>query len=282
MPGNSQMSKYEKPKVMSQTGRYISTAALIAISPFLSTKSIAADLKCTQTPTCTQLGYSKSSDACPSGNWIYCPFDTSYKKCVRIGGVDCSAYTLTACPDTAKSCSMCGIGTNIYYKIEACKSGFHLSENSCNKYKTCEDYGYVSSDPSKACQYCPSLEILTDDEQTLSCYDAEACYWDQNCLDAKATCEDYGYLSQSPEQNSCEICTSIDVNVSETRTLKCFTNECTIDDQCNEQRCKTLYGHLNIERCDNTCRYCDCSTVKIEEDPTCNGYIQECFCASWG
>lgn len=53
MPGNSQMSKYEKPKVMSQTGRYISTAALIAISPFLSTKSIAADLKCTQTPTCT-------------------------------------------------------------------------------------------------------------------------------------------------------------------------------------------------------------------------------------
>ena len=86
---------------------------------------------------CATLGYSKDNvDGCE--HYLYCPFDTSYKRCVASEKIDCSDYPFEECPEGA-NCSACGIGTDIFYKIDACKSGYTLSGNSCVA-KSCDGY----------------------------------------------------------------------------------------------------------------------------------------------
>ncbi len=139
-------------------------AAAAVAAPFILTSNNAyAALNCTTQPTCEQLGYSKSIDA-NCDDYILCPFDTSYKKCIT-GKVDCaelgftqddksewcnkivtcqtdSSYTLCAatencddfplskCP-TGANCSSCGIGTDVSYKVDSCEEGYKLSGNTC-------------------------------------------------------------------------------------------------------------------------------------------------------
>ena len=64
----------------------------VAISVIGSGSALAA-LNCTTQPTCEQLGYSKSVDA-NCEDYILCPFDTSYKKCIT-GKVDCTGLGFT-------------------------------------------------------------------------------------------------------------------------------------------------------------------------------------------
>lgn len=64
----------------------------VAISVIGSGSALAA-LNCTTQPTCEQLGYSKTVDS-NCEDYILCPFDTSYKKCIT-GKVDCTGLGFT-------------------------------------------------------------------------------------------------------------------------------------------------------------------------------------------
>ena len=45
------------------------------------TEKSMADVNCEQLPDCAALGFSTADDAtCASDGYLYCPFDTSYKK----------------------------------------------------------------------------------------------------------------------------------------------------------------------------------------------------------
>ena len=140
-----------------------------------------ADLSCQREYSCTELGYS-NTEACPTGSFITCPFDDTYKKCIP-AKPDCSALGFTNtdksswcsedklvhCPTDA-SYTLCdwhsfeeGCGAKSYFAIDEdllCTDGFvdvSLSDGSTvtcavECYSSCSTAGYgrditdVSSD----------------------------------------------------------------------------------------------------------------------------------------
>lgn len=69
--------------VLKHLYRRIFTFALIAAGPSFIIGSAQAALKCTIQPSCASLGYTQTdTENCES--YLYCPFDTSYKKCVSV------------------------------------------------------------------------------------------------------------------------------------------------------------------------------------------------------
>ena len=167
--------------------RLFFAAAAVAAPFILISNSAYAALNCTTQPTCEQFGYSKSVDA-NCDDYILCPFDTSYKKCIT-GKVDCaelgftqddksewcnkivtcqtdSSYTLCAatencddftlskCP-TGANCSSCGIGTDVSYKVDSCKEGYKLSGNTCTV-NACTGYTLSKCPTGANCSSCIS------------------------------------------------------------------------------------------------------------------------------
>ncbi|MBE6453091.1 MAG: hypothetical protein E7012_06360 [Alphaproteobacteria bacterium] len=55
--------------------------AIYAFVGLLISGSSYASLNCSAHPSCEAMGYSKT-ETCENGSLIYCPFDTSYKKCI--------------------------------------------------------------------------------------------------------------------------------------------------------------------------------------------------------
>ena len=99
-----------------------------------------ADLNCIPQPTCESLGYTLSDD-CSSNQYIYCPFDTSYKKCIgqfEQGTTElCTQFTLEACPTNAKSCYKCENKNGTKYLIKECKDGYSISADGTTCVEQC-------------------------------------------------------------------------------------------------------------------------------------------------
>ena len=122
---------------------------------FFATQSLA--LECTPKPSCESLGF---TDTDCSGEFVACPFDQNKKICVSsttCKEYDCSAYSLSSCPTTATSCTACGNGLKIGYKVNGCKSGYTLSGATCVA-STCSDSDYpLASCPTGGlCTNCTS------------------------------------------------------------------------------------------------------------------------------
>ena len=63
--------------------------------------SAFAALNCTTPPSCVEMGYSADSvDGCES--YVYCPFDTSYKACVKFGVQECTSGYARAAENCGK------------------------------------------------------------------------------------------------------------------------------------------------------------------------------------
>ena len=108
---------------------------------------------------CTTLGYSKDNvSGCE--HYLYCPFDTAYKRCVTQTGTtaDCSDYPLSSCP-TGAVCSACGTGSGsnitIRYMVTACQAGYTKSGNTC-VVATCSGYTLSSCPANGSCTSCLS------------------------------------------------------------------------------------------------------------------------------
>ena len=113
-----------------------SAFALTCLNDYSGTSGCARN----QTPAgdCSTLGYSKANvDGCVK--YLYCPFDTSYKRCITQKAMDCSDYPLTKCPDNG-FCSECNDGSTTKYKLDRCDNCF--SQISVNGGMCSRNYQY--------------------------------------------------------------------------------------------------------------------------------------------
>ena len=72
------------------------TNILFSITLFTATFGVhnaLAQVNCKQIPDCAELGYSNDTQTC-NGSWLYCPFNSNYKKCVP-NGASCDDFTDT-------------------------------------------------------------------------------------------------------------------------------------------------------------------------------------------
>ncbi len=113
-----------------------SAFAMTCLNDYSGTSGCAGN----QTPAgdCSTLGYSKANvDGCVK--YLYCPFDTSYKRCITQKAMDCSDYPLTKCPDNG-FCSECNDGSTTKYKLDRCDNCF--SQISVNGGMCSRNYQY--------------------------------------------------------------------------------------------------------------------------------------------
>ena len=111
---------------------------------------------------CTTLGYSKDNvSGCE--HYLYCPFDTAYKRCVKYGEGECSdGYVRTAedCGDRGSSGWILGTDKDAAgcYKCEqkTCPSGTSTSK-TCSGGKIAQASGdYAGNNACYKCVSCPS------------------------------------------------------------------------------------------------------------------------------
>lgn len=134
------------------------TVAMVC-TQFAVSSALAA-LNCSRQPSCSELNYDKQiSTNCPADKIIYCPFDTSYKKCIVSSVQDCTGFTLSACPSTAVSCSACGNGTNIKYKVNTCKNGYTLQDNTCAT-NDCSGFNLSQCPKNAVCSDCNAGNVV--------------------------------------------------------------------------------------------------------------------------
>lgn len=98
--------------------------------------SVYAALQCTSQPSCASLGYT-TSDIEGCDNYVYCPFDTTYKACVGEQQGECDAdCILDACPSNA-NCTECG---NSKFKITSCRYTTKLTPDKRACIESCSSY----------------------------------------------------------------------------------------------------------------------------------------------
>lgn len=188
--------------------------AFLAFLTMFSPTETLAQTTCDAQPSCSELNYSQNISAdCPSENIIYCPFDTSYKKCLgkscsNIGFTTadkstwcktlvvcpndstytacaellCGDFPYTACPVGA-SCSSCDVDGMKKYKVTGCADGYKSASDglSCIE-KTCSDYGYQKLKPS-----------LTSSNVCKNRYSVRLGASNDYCYTNCATCTSLGY-----------------------------------------------------------------------------------------
>lgn len=143
---------------------------LLSILTALIANPAYAAMDCNNQPSCTTLGYSKENVAdCASDGYIFCPFDTSYKKCVR---------TAILCPFGLSTCE---------HKI-----GYVDGQNRV-LYYTCEDAGFFTPNSNLKCPSKATIYLNTKAKKeccvgstALSSISNVSCgtfdyTWDQSC-----------------------------------------------------------------------------------------------------
>lgn len=194
---------------------FIKKVALPVVIIIMSTGSLSANLNCMEQPSCSELGYS-TSEVTDCEQYIKCPFDQAYKACVKIAAaeepIDCTGYTYDVCPNTARSCTACGTGTQVKYKISSCNSGYDLTGGACVA-ASCEGYRLSTCPAHATCLGCLSgssskFKIAMCDEgySPVKLFDAETGEaYISNC--PANACLDYN-LTSCPSGATCSTCKS--------------------------------------------------------------------------
>ena len=146
-----------------------------------STGSNVGETDCTTQPECANLGYTTDA-TCDEGAFIYCPYDTSYKKCipnaVTSAEIDCAELGFTTenkadwcdkivkCP-TDSSYTLCA-------KNITCAEGEALIGSDCKTiYSSCSAAGLLSFGECNTAGYtCGALRTIytSADGTTMACY----------------------------------------------------------------------------------------------------------------
>ena len=125
-----------------------SAFALTCAYDYGGTASCAPDT--TTAGNCETLGFSKNNVS-NCEQYIYCPFDASYKRCASL---DCTAYTLSSCPANGY-CSSCKAGGYTHLALDGCNKGYVKSGNSCPA-NPCTGYPLSSCPSHGSCSSCLS------------------------------------------------------------------------------------------------------------------------------
>lgn len=99
---------------------------------------------------CKNEGYNVIGTSCATNSGYFlsgrCPYHSNYYKAC----INCSAYTLSACP-ASTNCSKCQNGK---FKIDSCQTGYKLEGSTC--VYGCDDYPLTSCPANSAsCTNCP-------------------------------------------------------------------------------------------------------------------------------
>lgn len=99
---------------------------------------VMAQVNCATIPDCGSLGYSSSAGSC-DGTWLYCPFNSNYKKCIPNAATDtCTGFTNTDKTSWCKTVVPCATDTTLTLCAEVadCPSEYNLS--TCDANGTCD------------------------------------------------------------------------------------------------------------------------------------------------
>lgn len=207
----------------------------------LSIGTASAALQCGAKPSCADLGYSKTHvSGCT--DYIYCPFDTSYKKCVtaRTANNRCNNFALNDCPANA-NCDYCATA----YKIVGCDSGYTLKNNTCVCATSCTNKISQSAIPANATavtESCTACDVSTNIITDWKCNTGYTKVGSR-CELAYASCESAGYLSSKVTNATCQ---SYTIYLTNGTQKTCYSN-CT----CNEG------FELSGNTCETTTSPCD-------------------------
>lgn len=147
------------------------------------TEKSMADVNCEQLPDCAALGFSTADDAtCASDGYLYCPFDTSYKKCVKIN--DCTYQYSGTDPIKVGSDSCKRDGETFYEEIctgqlaSECGEDYKFEAN-CTTYS-----GKIYGQCVSSCEYqytTTSYPQVRQAKENDSCVRDGVTYWRDLC-----------------------------------------------------------------------------------------------------
>ncbi len=211
-------------------------AAATVAAPFLFINSALASLNCTTQPTCSELGYSTSNvDNCE--HYLYCPFDTAYKKCVK---------ETDTCTDT-------GTGTH-----QVCSTSLHFVNGECvetdlNPSKNCSDYGFDSLSNATCTN---KFEIYYNGSLYNTCY--SGCLSCNNFDSLDALCADLA----SPENNTYVCYDKQTIDLGNGSCTKYTTYTASHRSECVSTYCSCCQMGYKYE-CDHNGTYGTCSNTSI-------------------
>ena len=241
-----------------------SAFALTCAYDYGGTASCAPDT--TTAGNCETLGFSKNNVS-NCEQYIYCPFDASYKRCASL---DCTAYTLSSCPANGY-CSSCKAGGYTHLALDGCNKGYVKSGNSCPA-NPCTGYP-LSSCPSSASSCSTCLSGKTNKYKVNGCKDGYTASGN-TCVCAK-TCKDTATVPDNATAVT-ETCTACGVDTEIITGFKCNDGYQASDNSCVcATTCKdTATVPDNATAVTETCTACGVDTEIITGFKCNDGYVK--------
>lgn len=214
---------------------------LLSILTVLIANPAYAAMDCNTQPSCVTLGYSKNNVAdCASDGYIYCPFDTSYKKCVT---------KTIKCPGTLTNCSH-----NIKCTNDKCQVVYY----------NCEDAGYLST-PKTGVTCTDTVTVTLRSGAVATCYGnceansstscIQAGYSDSGC-DMSLESAIPVYLPQSTGvEFTCWMCVPLSDYQKISDASHLISSDKITIANLDEKQCRTKY----VEILDNATNEADCA-----------------------
>ena len=216
------------------------------------------DNSCVQEPghstagDCTTLGYEKGGDK-DCEHALYCPFDSSYARCVKLDSCANLGFTLDAIDKNCKKTLVCKEGGQTYRlcadyakNLPTCADmGYVIPKNT--NYPGCKSYKNCPLDSNfKRCETASSCTDLgfTDTIKSSWCGNIVNCDNLTLCADEKApVCTDYR-LNSCPTHGKCEQCSE---DRSKYKLTSCTSNQYLVyGDECLPTKCAiydTVYNY---------------------------------------
>lgn len=203
------------------------------LSTVFGAHKVMAQVNCATVPDCASLGYSSTETSC-NGSWLYCPFNSAYKKCVP-DSASCEGFTeddktswcktivpcasdsnLTLCADLIENdcseftldnctpngiCDWCYSKGTVKFKIKSCiGKRVHTTingEEGCHRYyDDCEEAGFFTMADNKPCGEASAYAVSANGGQH-SCYAEECLTCTETCHDDDSPCAEDCYRSCS-------------------------------------------------------------------------------------
>lgn len=201
----------------------------LLLTATLGVHNALAQVNCAEVPDCAELGYSNDAKTC-SGSWLYCPFNSAYKKCVPSGN-SCEGFTkddktqwcnvivpcsndesLTLCASSFKcpvyttanlEAGDCGTSKEGWTVISTNVTATNGASITCGKCKerTCAMHGYKTGRNKLSGEHftCTSGNVFLGDTET-TCYNCECnqgyVLVGNECKPAYRDCQEANLLTQ--------------------------------------------------------------------------------------
>ena len=237
---------------------------------------VMAQVNCSTIPDCGSLGYSSSAGSC-DGTWLYCPFNSNYKKCIPNAAADtCTGFTNTNKTSWCKTVVSCATDTTLTLCAEVadCPSEYNLS--ACDVNGTCDTCFNGTGSLKYKLSGCKSGYVKATIKGVEGCH-----RYYNSCEEANLYTVPYGNSNTSETSGSsatsgglCGVPSAYIIN-SKGEEVGCYREECII---C-ETTCKDYANYACLQQCnimEDSCSEYD-TECKKKADEFCNN----CYTATY-